>query len=105
MKVTKENKDRAIDSLKTLLVKGDRVYGIVRSVARSGMSRTIDFYVIKDNQPIYLTVSMSDALGIPQNKGGALKVAGCGMNMIFATVYDLSRCLFGDGYSLKHDSL
>jgi hypothetical protein len=105
VKVSKEDKDSALGVLKSLLVKGDRVYGIVRSVARSGMSRTIDFYILKDNQPVYLTTYMSVVLSIPQAKNGALRVAGCGMDMIFATVYELSMRLFSDGYWLKCGSL
>lgn len=105
MKVSKKDREEAISSLKDFLGRGDKVYGIVRSVARSGMSRTIDFYVVKDNRLVYLTGYMSKVLNIACNKQGALKVQGCGMDMIFACVYELSMSLFGDGYSLKHDSL
>lgn len=105
MKVSKEEKERAVEALKGLVSKGDKVYGIVRSVARSGKSRSIDFYVLGNNEPIYLSGHMSQALSISQDKRGALKVSGCGMNMIFACVYALSRALFGDGDSLKHDCL
>jgi hypothetical protein len=31
-----------------------------------------------------------------------VKVHGCGMDMGFHAVYELSGALFGDGYSLKH---
>lgn len=105
MKVSKEDKDTAIKNLREILAKDDRVYGIIRSVARSGLSRTIDFYVIKNNQPVYLSGYMSKVLGLAQDKRGALKVAGGGMDMVFATVYDLSRALFDNGFTIKHDSL
>lgn len=88
-----------------MITKGDKVYGIVRSVARSGMSRTIDFYVIKDGVPVYVTAFVAETLGMKRNKEGALKVSGTGMDMIFAVVYDLGRKLFDDGYALTHDSL
>lgn len=105
MKVPKQEHEAALDCLKKLVNKGDTVYGIVRSVARSGMSRTIDFYVFKDNHPVYLTGYMSQVLYNSRDKRGALKVAGTGMDMIFACVHDLSKRLFDDGYALKHDSL
>lgn len=105
MKVDKAAYEEAVELAKRLLKKGDHVYGIVRSVAKSGTSRTNDFYVIVDNQPVYLSNTMSRILGTTQAKGGALKVAGCGMDMIFACVYELSLRLFDDGYALKHDSL
>jgi hypothetical protein len=106
MKGSKErDKEEARDALKRVLSPGDTVYGIVRTVSRSGLSRTIDFYAIQQNQPIYLSGYMSTLLGISRNKEGALKVSGCGMDMIFATVSDLSRTLFEHGYALKHEGL
>ena len=105
MKVDKAAYEEAVELAKRLLKKGDHVYGIVRSVAKSGTSRTNDFYVIVDNQPVYLSNAMAHILGVQQVGGGALKITGCGMDMIFACVYELSRRLFDDGYALKHDSL
>lgn len=99
------DKEEARDALKRVLSPGDSVYGIVRTVSRSGMSRMIDFYTFQQNQPIYLTGYMSTLLGISRNKEGALKVSGCGMNMVYATVSNLSYALFEDGYALKHEVL
>ena len=100
-----EEREQAIETLKKILVQGDTVYGVVRSVARSGLSRTIDFYVIKYNSPVYLTGYMSKVLKMPRAKGGALRVAGVGMNMIFACVYELSISLFDKTYALKNETL
>ena len=47
-----EEREQAIEALKKILVQGDTIYGVVRSVAKSGLSRTIDFYVIKYNSQI-----------------------------------------------------
>jgi hypothetical protein len=102
MKGSKErDKEEARDALKRVLSPGDTVYGIVRTVSRSGLSRTIDFYAIQQNQPIYLSGYMSTLLGISRNKEGALKGSGCGMEMVI----DLSRTLFEHGYALKHEGL
>ena len=114
MKVSAKDKVEAIAALHEILKPGDTVYSIVRTVAKSGMSRTIDFYVFRDNRPVYLTGYMSTALGIPRATGAhwALKISGCGMDMCFATVYDLSMTLFCPGkydhdaaYSLKSEVL
>jgi hypothetical protein len=102
--VEDQERQEAISWIKNVVFKDATVYGIVRSVARSGMSRTIDFYVMRDNQPMYLTGYMSTILKMKRSKEGALKVAGCGMNMIFACVYELNRAL-GDDYQLRHDQL
>lgn len=105
MKISKEDKEQAVRDLKDLVSEGDTIYGIVRSVSRSGMSRTIDFYIIRENLPVYLTGFMSTVLKRPRDKRGALKVQGCGMDMVFACVSEISVALFGVAYGLKHDTL
>ena len=100
MKYSQERIDSAKDRLSKFVSKGDTIYAIIRSVAKSGMSRNIDFYVIKDNQPIYLSASIAITLGWPM-KGDYVHVSGCGMDMAFHTVYSLSSRLFGDGYCLN----
>lgn len=96
----KEQAQQARERLLSLLTPGDTVYGIVRHVSRSGMSRRIDFYVIKNNEPLFLTGAMA-ALGIGTfpRTGQGLRVDGCGMDMVFHCVYNLGRILWpgGDG--------
>jgi hypothetical protein len=101
---TKTDREEATERLRALLKPGDTVTGIVRTVARSGMSRTIDFYAGSELGQ-YLTGYMAKALDLGRTPDGAVRVHGCGMDMIFATVYDLSRTLFQDGYALKNRSL
>ncbi len=117
----------AIDRLREILKPGDRVYGIVRTVSRSGMSRTIDFYAfqsqearrLREEQPavrqapipglaptidrVYLSGHIATALDYRRDKSGALKVQGCGQDMIFHTVYSLGHTLFPDGFGLPCD--
>ena len=89
--------------------KGTPLYGIVRSVAPSGMSRRIDFYAIdpKDSRPIWLTPVFRDVLGLKQGTGDrdGLRVNGCGMDMIFACVYDVGRKVMSDGYYFRSEQL
>lgn len=100
-------KEEATQELRDRLREGDTIYSIVRSVAASGMSRVIDFYVIRDDRPQYLTGWMANALDLPLKKNGisGVRVTGAGMDMCFATVYELSRKLFNDGYKLKSETL
>jgi len=99
MKVSPLVRAAAIERLKEILSPGDTVYSIIRSVSRSGMSRTIDFYS-KDHA--YLTGLISNACGYTRDKRGALKVSGCGMDMAFAVVYDLGKALWPRGTDRPH---
>ena len=106
--------EQAKDELRKILSHGDRIYCVLRHVSASGMSRTIDFYVIKENRPIWLTGYMGAALGYKRGKHDrGLVISGCGMDMGFHAVYCLARILYGNnnpnrpdgdgGYLLKSD--
>jgi len=78
---------------------GETVNVICRHVSRSGMSRRLDFYLIRGGQAFYVTYAVSQVTGYKQSKvDSALVVGGCGMDMGFAVVYDLSRGLFPRGF-------
>jgi len=68
------------------------------------MTRHIDLYVIRDNKPVYLSGWVARYLGKRQAKSGGVKIQGCGMDMGFALVYDVSMSLYSnpDG-SYSHD--
>lgn len=102
--VRTDEKADARDRLSALLPPGTTVYGIVRTVSRSGMSRTIDFYVFPGGEPVFLSALFARLLGLRQ-KEGALVVRGCGMDMVFSLVYDVSAALHGDGYALTGRAL
>lgn len=104
-------RQEAVTELKQLLSKGDTVYTVLRHVSRSGMSRVMDLYIMRDNQPRRITWSAAKALDWgystrPGNEG--LKVGGCGMDMGFHAVYTLASVLWreesakGCGYLLSH---
>jgi hypothetical protein len=107
-------KEQAKARLLGLLEKGDTVYCVLRSVSKSGMSRRIDFYVIKENRPIWITGSMATLSGRDSTGcGKGMRVDGCGMDMGFHEVYNLASRLwpYGDrnpegrdgGYFLKSE--
>jgi hypothetical protein len=87
------------------LNKGDTIYGIVKSVSASGMSRRIKFYTIKDNKPVFLTWSIGQLLGYKVKEDGTIRVDGVGMDMIFKVVFDLGSIVHNDGYYFRSDSL
>ena len=92
------------------LSEGDTVYTVLRSVSSSGMSRKISLKVAKEGKILDLTYYASIVLDWPLvevNGSRALRVGGCGMDMGFHTVYELSSTLFQGqnraGYVLNHN--
>lgn len=106
--------EQAQDSLRKILNQGETVYCVLRHVSASGMSRTIDFYVIKENRPVWLTGYIGAALDYKRGKHDrGLVISGCGTDMGFHVVYSLARTLWPDqndnradrdgGYLLKSE--
>lgn len=92
-------RQEAIDRLKKLIQPGDIVYTTLRHVSRSGMQRVIDLHLIKDNAPIWIGYTAATAMGDRYNdQKNGIVVSGCGMDMTFSVVYELSRTLFPDGF-------
>lgn len=91
--------EEALAHLREIVRPGDRIYGIVRSVSKSGMSRVISFYKLTAEGPLYLTGWIGKAIGYRRVDGwrDGLRVNGCGMDMIFAVVYELGRVIFPNG--------
>ena len=58
----------------------------VKSVAKSGMSRTIAFYMIENNKIVDITHVIAQVLGHTLQRDCTIRVKGCGMDMIFATL-------------------
>ena len=90
--------------LRKFIQVGQTVYCNVRSVSRSGMMRIISLHVIDsdhDGKPYLRDITgwVAKALDyrLDRDRWG-LKVAGCGMDMCFATVYNLGRALFPEGF-------
>ena len=94
---------QCIDKVKTMLENVDTVYGIVRHVSASGMSRDIDLYIIADNRPVYLTEYASTILDYPMAKNRGMKVGGCGMDMVFHCVSSLAYAIGHDYKTLKSE--
>jgi len=108
----RQDRDYAREQLLTHYVsEGSRVYTILRHVSSSGMSRDISLLVAdKEGRISDITYYAADALGdrlIERNGFRAIRVNGCGMDMGFHLVYNLSSVLFHGqdraGYILKQE--
>lgn len=98
-KHSKSDRDAAIARLREWLKPGDTVHTILRHVSRSGMSRAISLVAIAPDGGIKdLDASVAIALNMPRSKHDGLTVGGCGMDMGFSVVYNLSSALFRDGF-------
>ena len=89
----------AVRELREILKPGDTVYTNLKHVSRSGMSRVIMPFIIRDNSPRYLGWTVSKAIDERYNREKeGIVMGGCGMDMGFELVYRLSRVLFPDGF-------
>jgi len=92
---------RSADVVRKYLPEGSRVRGVVVSVSRSGMSRRIRFYAGSAGDTHDLTYEFAKLTGWSLDDRGLL-VQGCGMDMVFHTVYTVSRTVYGNGYAIGH---
>ncbi len=98
-KVSDRERESARETLRDILKPGMTVYTVLRHVSRSGMSRQIDVIHMQDGSPRWLSRLVSKAVGIPfSEKKESLTVGGCGMDMGFHVVYELSSALYGQGF-------
>lgn len=109
---------KAKEALLEILKPGATVYTILRHVSKSGIQRRIDFYTpvqypekvwnkktekaelagkMEPPRLQFLTGYIAGLLGYNRPLRGldGIKVNGCGMDMGFAVVYELSRELYG----------
>ena len=93
-------KNEAIEHLKKNIKPGDKIFTSMKSVSRSGMSRKLQAFVIRDNEPWNISGYVAAAIGLPLDRDiFAVKISGCGMDMGFELVYQLGYALWpkGDG--------
>lgn len=83
--------------------RGTIVYTVLRSVSDSGMSRTLDLYVVIHHEIVRITWSVAQALEWTYDRRKeALRVRGCGMDMGHHVVCSLSRVILDDESALQH---
>lgn len=78
---------------------GSTLHTVLRHVSRSGMYRAIDVYRLHDQDADWLSYRVAALLGMRFDKRHeAIGIGGCGMDMGFAIVSDLSRALYPEGF-------
>ncbi len=97
-------KEQSRTDLRKILKPKDRIYTVLRKVSASGMSRHISFLIVDDGELQSLDWSIGQALGLKMAEPAGLKIDGCGMDMGFATVYNLGRALWPNGTPEPHSS-
>lgn len=104
-RVNEELRQESLARLRELLPPGATVHCVLRHKSRSGMCRWIDLFTFEpDGSKTYLSgyawnVGTGEGAHPADQSGGGLRVSGCGMDMGFALVYDLSRRLYRDGFA------
>jgi hypothetical protein len=94
----KAEREEALIMLHKFIQPGNTIYTILRHVSRSGMSRVIDLYQTR-GEPQWLSGYASRVgLGRFDCRRQGIRVGGCGMDMGFHLVYNLSYILFPNGF-------
>ena len=113
---SKSKNQQAADGAKALLIneyhitEGTAVHVAIRYVSTNGMSRAMSFFVIDDNSMgeavlFNITQLVADALKMrsvrDKHDDLVVRVYGCGMDMAWHMVSNLSSALFNDDYALR----
>lgn len=98
-KAKETERAEAIEVLRKHLRPGDTVHTIVRHASRSGMWRSISAIVETSDGPWDASGFVARAIDAKfDRKNGGVKMGGCGMDMGFALVYNLSRVMWPEGH-------
>ena len=102
-RATKRERAEAIADLRKTLKPGDVIFTSLNHVSASGMTRWLDLFVIRDNEPLRLTWSAAAATDHTYcDRRHSLKIEGCGMDMGFSAVYQLGHAIWPDGTDSPH---
>jgi len=94
---TRAQQAEALEQLRDLKP-GETVFTFLKHVSRSGMYRAIDLYIIRENTPRRISWSAAALCEGYDDRHEAAKASGCGMDMGFHLVYNLSSRLFPTGF-------
>lgn len=98
-KQQQSEREEARETLRGMVMPGDVVHTILRHISRSGMSGVISVHVIGQAEATWLSGLVERAVGYKMHRHyEGLVVGGCGMDMGFSVVYELSRVLYPDGF-------
>jgi hypothetical protein len=96
-------RQNAVERLRQLIKPGDKLYTIVKSCSGSGTYRHIAVIAATPNVDNYSPVTnisnlVTDVLDWKWHDDDSVGVSGCGMDMGFHVVHELSERLFPDGF-------
>lgn len=94
-----ELSEKTIEDFKKLVEEATIVYTIKNHSSKSGKSHWLDFYIIQNNTPLYISKYVSALIGAKRDYRG-VRINICGADPGYMAVYKLSARLFGDGYKL-----
>jgi hypothetical protein len=86
------------ERLRSELPPGASVATQVLHVSRSGMSREIGAYIVRDGEIVNISWEVAAITGQRYGQRGGVIVGGAGMDMTFHLVYGLSRRLYPEGH-------
>lgn len=101
--IAEAERERCKNLLREILPPGSTVQCILRHCSRSGMMREISLHAMTtdmDGKPWLrdITRPAAEVIGSRIGKTGGIRIGGCGMDMGFALVYELSRALYPEGF-------
>ncbi len=103
-KAQKQEQENARTELRGMLKPGQKVYCILRSCSRSGMSRVIDLQIVDadgDMRHIGRLAAVAGGDKYDHSRNG-IKIGGCGMDMGFELVYNLGKYVWPNGTDKPH---
>ena len=108
--ITATDRTEALTELRKILSPGQTVYTVLRSVSASGMSRTMDLFIIDTDSngvPWIRCISWlaAKACGFTWcSRNDAIRRNGCGMDMGHDTVSHMGYTVWPDGTPESHGS-
>lgn len=96
-RTTLTEQEEAAANLRELLPPGSTVQTILRHVSRSGMTRAIS-PVVNGEDVTWLVCRAFPRYFKRNARHDGITMEGCGMDMGFALVYELSHALYPDGF-------
>ena len=102
MNLNLTEKAHAMEMLKKYCPIGTEVHCVIRSVARSGLSRRMSFFVLDGQRIQHIGGWVATVFKIKLGRDLDVRVDGGGMDMGFHMVSQLSRVLYGNEVSLTH---
>lgn len=103
-KISKEDLAIAERNCREAFPPGSVAYTVLRHVSSSGMQRRISVLGVMGGEIVCLDWAVSRVLGRRVHPNGGIIIGGCGMDMGFALIYDLTATLYGidAAYSINH---